>query len=342
MPLSPEKRELLARVQEAIHSSGWQMIYESDEHPCFIRAFRNDETVRMLVYIWKLTRGGPPGVRPAGEFRIQLTGIEAPLRTGRDFITLLLGWHESLEVFAGFDVSRRPRAWGASPSVQIREKALREAAVKGFAFYRRATREGELAVALSPDCFMDYTKNQARFHEFATHPDEVRVLDEVVGGEEEIEAAPDIDLDRIGSHGRREVVRTVRERVGQENFRARVLAAYKRHCAMCALQLNLVVAAHIIPVNADGNNETSNGLALCYLHHEAYDRALVTADEEYRIRLNEPALERLRRIRRNSKEREFVAFLRAELFLPDRRSDHPLPAYLRRGMEIRGWPAVAA
>ena len=318
------------------------MIYESDEHPCFLRAFRGKETIRMLVYIWKLTRGGPPGVRPAGEFRIQLTGIEAPLRTGRDFVTLLLGWHELLEVFAGFDVSRRPRPWGASPSVQIREIALREAARKGFGFYRRATREGEIAVALSPDCFMDYAKNQARFHEFAAHPDEVRVLDAVVGGEEDIEVTPDIDLDRIGSHGRREVVRTVKERVGQENFRARVLAAYQRHCAMCALQLNLVVAAHIVPVNVDGTNETSNGLALCYLHHEAYDRALVIADERYRIRVNEPALERLRRIRRNAKEREFVGSLRPELFLPDRRRDLPSPEYLRRGMEMRGWPATAA
>jgi putative restriction endonuclease len=318
------------------------MIFESDEHPCLLRAFRGKETIRMLVYIWKLTRGGPPGVRPTGEFRIQLTGVDAPLQTGRNFVTLLLGWHESLEVFTGFDVSRRPRVWGASPSVQIREIALREATRKGFGFYPRATREREIAVALSPDCFMDYAKNQARFHEFAAHPNEVKILNTVVGGEEDIDIALDVDLDRIGSHGRREVVRTVKERVGQENFRARVLVAYKRHCAMCALQLNLVVAAHIVPVNADGTNETSNGLALCYLHHEAYDRALVIADERYQIRTNEPALERLRRINRNSKEREFVSSLRDELFLPDRRRDHPSPEYLRRGMEIRGWPSTTA
>lgn len=337
MPLSPEKRELLARVQEAIYSSGWQMIFENDEHPCFLRAFRDNETIRMLVYIWRLTRGGPPGVRPTGEFRIQLTGVEAPIQTGRDFATLLLGWHEHLEVFAGFDVSRRPRRWGFSPSVQIRETALQEAARKGFGFYRRATREGEMAIAFSPDCFMDYVKSQPRFHEFAAYPNEVRVLNAVVEEEDVVEAEPEVDLDRIGSHGRREVVRTVKERIGQENFRARILAAYRRHCAMCALQLNLVVAAHIVPVNAQGGNETPNGLALCYLHHEAYDRALVTADENYRIRVNELTLERLRRIRRNSKAQEFVASLRTDLFLPDRQRDYPSPEYLRRGMEIRGW-----
>lgn len=342
MPLSREKQGLLARVQEAIHASGWQMIFENDEHPCSVRAFRGNETIRMLVYIWRLTRGGPPGVRPPGEFRIQLTGVEAPLQTGAGFATLLLGWHERLEVFAGFDISRRPQVWGASPSVQIQETALQGAALKGFDFHRRATRDGEIAVAFSPQCFMEYVKNQARFHEFAAHPHEVGVLREVVRGEEDVEAEPEIDLDRIASHGRRQAVRTVMERVGQENFRARVLAAYRQHCAICGLQLNLVVAAHIVPVNAEGTNETSNGLALCYLHHEAYDRAFVMADEGYRIQVNEPALERLRRINRNSKEREFVAFLRRKLFLPERHRDHPSREYLRRGMEIRGWPTAAA
>lgn len=335
--LSSEKQELLARVQEAILSSGWQMIFENNEHPCLIRAFRDNETMRMLVYIWKLTRGGPPGVRPTGEFRIQITGVDSPLRTSRDYATMLLGWYEPLGVFAGFDVSKLPRSWGWSRSVQIREAALQGASRKGFDVYRRATRGGELAVAFSPTCFMEYVKNQARFHEFADHPDEVRVLHSVVAGEEEIAEAPDVDLDRIGSHGRREVVRRVKERVGQENFRARVLAAYRRHCAMCALQLDLVVAAHIVPVNAQGSNETSNGLALCYLHHEAYDRGFVVADDSYRVQVNESGLQRLRRLRRNSKEEEFVASLRPELFLPERRRDYPSPEYLRRGMEIRGW-----
>lgn len=335
--LSPEKQELMTRVQEAIVLSGWQVIFENNDHPCLLKAFRENESIQMLVYIWRLTRGGPPGIRPAGEFRIQMTGVDAPLRTSHDFVTLLLGWHETLEVFAGFDVSRRPSRWGASPSVQIRESALRGASKKGFDVYRRATRDGELAVAFSPSCFMEYVKNQAHFHEFAAHPEEVQVINRVVGGEEDIEEEPEVDLDRIGSHGRREVVRTIKERVGQENFKARVLTAYRRHCAMCALQLDLVVAAHIVPVKADGSNETTNGLALCCLHHEAYDKGFVVADPSYQIKINERALDRLRRLRRNSKETEFTAALRPDLFLPERQRDRPSPDYLRRGMEIRGW-----
>lgn len=340
MPLSAEKRDLMARVQEAIGSSGWQMIFENDDHPCRLRAFRGNETIRMLVYIWRLTRGGPAGIRPTGEFRIQITGVNAPLQAGGGFATLLLGWHEALSVFAGFDVSRRPQRWGASPSVQIREAALREAASRGFGFYRRATGTGEMAVAFTPDCFMDYVAHQAQFHEFAAHPHEVRLLNGLTRGEEDVEQEPDVDLDRIGSHGRREVVRTVRERIGQENFRARVMRAYRRHCAMCALQLDLVVAAHIVPVQANGTNETTNGLALCYLHHEAYDRGFVVADRDRRIRVNQQALVRLRRIQRNSREAEFLRTLRDRLFLPERQRDYPAPDYLRRGMELRGWSAA--
>lgn len=342
MPASPEKRYLLARVQEAVLSSGWQMIFENDDHPCLLRAFRGDKTIRMLVYIWRLTRGGPPGVRPSGEFRIQLTGVRPPLVTGKDFVTVLLGWHESSGVFAGFDVFKRPRGWGRSPSVQIRDSALEDAVRTGFGQYRRATKGIEMAIAFSPSCFMEYVLNQKRFHEFADFPEEVKVLDEALRAEGDYEAEKRLDLDRIGSHGRREVVRAVMERLGQENFRGRVLTAYRRHCAMCGLQLDLVVAAHIVPVNVKGTNETSNGLSLCYLHHEAYDRAFVVPDDEYRIRVNESAMERLRRLKRNSKEQEFRHFLRPELFLPERQQDRPSPAYLRRGMQLRGWPEAVA
>lgn len=344
MALSAEKRDLLARVQEAIQASGWQMIFEADDHPCFIRAFRGAEKVRMLVYVWRLTRGGPAGVRPQGEFRIQLTGVDPPLRKGTGYRTLLLGWHEGLEVFAGFDISRRPQAWGRSPSVQVRQSALEQASRTGFGVYPRATGTGEVAIAFSPPSFMTYALQQARFHDFADHPDEIEVLNSLIvqASDEDIEHEPDIDLDRIGAHGRKEVVRTLKARAGSENFRLRVLKAYNRHCAMCDVQLNLVVAAHIVPVAADGTNETTNGLALCYIHHEAYDRGFIVAAEDYRIRVSERALARLRRLHRNSKEQEFVEALRDDLRMPERQRDYPLPENLRRGMDLRGWPTTAA
>jgi putative restriction endonuclease len=61
--------------------------------------------------------------------------------------------------------------------------------------------------------------------------------------------------------------------VGQRSFRERVLRAYQEQCAVCRLRhQELLEAAHILP-DSDPRGEpvVSNGLALCNLHHAAYD-----------------------------------------------------------------------
>jgi len=331
MPLSPEKQLLLTRVQEAIYASGWGVVFENHEHPAFLRVFHDNESFRLLVYIWRLTPGGPPGVRPAGELRIQLTGVDPPLRLSSEFRTLLLGWHQPTGVFVGFDVTRRPNQWGRSPSVQIREGALQEASARGFGIHRRATGgQGEIAVAFSPDAFIDYARRQSEIHEFADHTEEAPILEAAAGGRS-------VDLDRIAGSGRRQAVRTVLERIGQQNFRLRILAAYRHHCAVCQVQLDLVSAAHIVPVPAGGDNATDNGLALCYLHHQAYDRALIGITPEYRIELSQKAEGRLRRLARIDGWANFRDNLRRNLLLPTRIPDHPNPDRLREGLQLRGW-----
>ena len=73
------------------------------------------------------------------------------------------------------------------------------------------------------------------------------------------------------------VVRSVRHRLHQRAFRERVLQAYRRACAMCQLRHSeLLDAAHILP-DTDERSTTavSNGLALCKLHHAAFDHHIV-------------------------------------------------------------------
>ena len=148
------------------------MVFENEDHPARIRVFRDSIARNLLVYIWRLTPGGPGGVRPAGELRIQMTGVTPPLVLGPGFQTLLLGWHQPSGIFAGFDVTRRPRNWGRSPSVQIRQMAIQDADRGGFGVYRRATRGGgEMAVAFAPEAFMDYVEQQSSLHEFANLPE---------------------------------------------------------------------------------------------------------------------------------------------------------------------------
>jgi len=88
---------------------------------------------------------------------------------------------------------------------------------------------------------------------------------------------------------------------------------------------------------AGGDNATPNGLALCYLHHEAYDRALIGIQPDYRIQVSEAAVRRLQRLARTNRLEHFRKNLRRELLLPQRNQDYPLAERLAQGLTLRGW-----
>jgi len=89
---------------------------------------------------------------------------------------------------------------------------------------------------------------------------------------------------------RQYVTAVVRQRVHQRGFRRRVLRAYQQCCAICRLRHDeLLEAAHILPDGHPlGEPVIPNGLALCKLHHAAFDRYLigVTPDLEVTVRLD--------------------------------------------------------
>ena len=93
---------------------------------------------------------------------------------------------------------------------------------------------------------------------------------------------------------RREYVTAiVRRRVHQQAFRARVIEAYRTHCALCRLRhQELLDAAHITAdVAATGEPVVSNGLSLCKLHHAAFDRHFLTVRPDYTIEVSHSILE---------------------------------------------------
>jgi putative restriction endonuclease len=77
----------------------------------------------------------------------------------------------------------------------------------------------------------------------------------------------------------------VRVRLHQTAFRERVLEAYQQQCAFCRLRhQELLEAAHIIPDNyPEGEPLVPNGMALCSLHHRAFDRAFLGLRPDYTI-----------------------------------------------------------
>lgn len=79
---------------------------------------------------------------------------------------------------------------------------------------------------------------------------------------------------------RRWVQVQTRRRLHQPVFRAQVIQAYERRCAICSLRhVELLDAAHIIPDSETGDAIVTNGLALCKIHHAAYDNNVVGIDE---------------------------------------------------------------
>jgi putative restriction endonuclease len=86
---------------------------------------------------------------------------------------------------------------------------------------------------------------------------------------------------------------TVKVRLHQRSFREKVLSAYRSQCAFCRLRhRELLDAAHIIPDNLPESEPTvNNGLALCKLHHAAFDSFMLGVTPDYIIQVRNDILE---------------------------------------------------
>ena len=92
---------------------------------------------------------------------------------------------------------------------------------------------------------------------------------------------------------RRYVVREVKQRIHQAQFRGAVLPAYRDRCAICRLrEVRLLDAAHIIAdAEETGEPVVSNGLSLCSIHHRAFDEDLVGVAPDLRVHVSPRLLE---------------------------------------------------
>ena len=98
----------------------------------------------------------------------------------------------------------------------------------------------------------------------------------------------------IDSYLEREwVTQVVERRLHQSRFRAIVMAAYRSQCAICALpEVSLLDAAHIRgDKDPNGQPVVENGLALCSIHHRAYDKRHIGIDEDLRLHVRNDILE---------------------------------------------------
>lgn len=99
----------------------------------------------------------------------------------------------------------------------------------------------------------------------------------------------------VGDEQRRYVERLTRLRLHQPVFRARVLQAYARECALCRLRhASLLDAAHILPDgHPRGRPIVPNGLSLCKLHHAAYDQNILGVRPDLVVEVRRDILEEI-------------------------------------------------
>lgn len=78
---------------------------------------------------------------------------------------------------------------------------------------------------------------------------------------------------------------TVRQRLHQRVFRERVLIAYDSTCALCRLRRHpeLLDAAHIKEDAEGGEPVVTNGVAMCAIHHRAFDSRVIGIRPDYVI-----------------------------------------------------------
>lgn len=158
-------------------------------------------------------------------------------------------------------------------------------------------------------------------------PSELAVLVDVDAGEA---ADPDVIAAAEVRPGYRAATRLAR--VHQAAFRERVIRAYQSACAMCQLRrAELLDAAHLIPDSDPRSRpEVPNGLALCKLHHAAFDACLVGVRPDHVIEVRDDILAE---IDGPMLVHGLQGLAGAQLRLPRARRDHPNTEWLTERYE---------
>lgn len=146
------------------------------------------------------------------------------------------------------------------------DSALQSRGVKG------ATNASKLDKVIFEEFSNDWEKltTQAAVYEELFNPD-IAIKDSTEVAEE-----------RIG----KEKLTVIKSRINQDFFRQSIMASYKTTCCITGINIPaLLVASHIIPWSIDSQNRLNptNGLCLNALHDKAFDRGLITIDENYKV-----------------------------------------------------------
>lgn len=157
-------------------------------------------------------------------------------------------------------------------------------------------------------------------------------LDDDLGLARYLTAKPDAHAAEEATLHRRYVTVSAKRRLHQVAFRERVLTAYETSCALCRLRHGaLLDAAHIIPDGETGGEpEVSNGLALCKIHHAAFDLNYLGITPGFKVEVRQALLDE---IDGPMLQHGIKAMHGEKIFLPKSRRLHPTQQRLEARFE---------
>lgn len=280
-----------SRLHSAIESA-----FRRSGHVATIVSLRTDVPLRFLVNgpscesmpLWVYIKNLTPADRAdPDEFRIQLSSKIVPLALNPGGPTLLLGYHDALDIFVGFDpqaisTGARTQLSGGYVSLSAAARARRW----GMSFDR--DRRDRIAVGIRPDMLIPYSIHATEIHAAADEEGITAILGSAAKAFRSTRSSTFVkDLSGF-SPERRRLLRSVHMLARDAGFRSRVLMAYGMQCAVSGVQLGLVEAAHILPVCVAGSTDRiQNGLSLLPQYHRAFDSGLIYLTANYEMRINE-------------------------------------------------------
>lgn len=145
---------------------------------------------------------------------------------------------------------------------------------------------------------------------------------------------PDKEVEETSDDVEREYTQ-VRRKQRDQKFKYRVKQVYDDTCAVCGTQRRTpdgrpeVEAAHIQPAGDEGPDKIKNGIALCKLHHWAFDNGWLSVDDDYSIIIRDaPHV--------NGYE-EFSKLEGNKLVLPDNEALHPEQDFFQHHRKEHGF-----
>lgn len=336
--------QLVDQFVRTLEQQGATVLVEDDmqQRPARIRVVTSKRKTDCLLYLWTVTPGGGQGgERPEGERRIQITSVSTngfPLMPG--VRTLIGGFNEETGAWAFWDARFHGRFSPRSPSLQVRIETLEKAFHNGIETQIRPVKKDdtqEVVAAVSSESLLWFVEHGEALHNVGD--DAAEVADLIDGTPEDEKAFVEEASTQVEAVRRVELIETLR-RFRDSRFRPKVLLAYRYQCAVCGTALKLVEAAHIVPVSdSRSSDDVTNGMALCRLHHGAYDNGLLGIQSNYRIVLNPAAIKRLEEANLIEGIETFKQNLPSTIRLPSSLEVQPAPANLRLGLEVRQFPS---